>query len=108
MLGYSRERIAYRIYGLENEKVIEERSVKFNQLLKGNSYLGKKENSQRCDIDSFDIFPKENETNLQTRNKIPHLEISSETTKNENDSFFPNCKNENSRPTEVSLRSVDT
>ena len=31
MLGYSRERIVYRIYDLENKKVIEERSVKFNE-----------------------------------------------------------------------------
>ena len=64
MLGYSRERIAYRIYDLENKKVIKERTVKFNESLKGSSYLGKKENFQTRDIDSFDIIsPKENETN---------------------------------------------
>ena len=68
MLDYSRERIAYRIYDLENKKVIEERSVKFNESLKGSSYLGKKENSQTWDIDSFDfISPKENEINQQTK-----------------------------------------
>ena len=104
MQGYSRERIAYRIYDLENKKVIKERTVKFNESLKGSSYLGKKENFQTRDIDSFDIIsPKENETNQQTKNKI-----SSETTKNENDSLFPNCENQNNRPTGVSLENVDT
>ena len=94
MLGYSRERITYRIYDLKIKKVIEERSVKFNESLKGSFYLGKKENSQMWDIGSFDfISPKENETNQQTKNKIPRLEISSKTTKNENDSLFLNSEN---------------
>ena len=45
MLSYSRERMAYRIYDLENKKIIEERSAKFNKSFKGSSCLGKKENS---------------------------------------------------------------
>ena len=42
MLGYSRERIAHGVYDLENKKVIEEQLLKFNELLKGSSHLGKK------------------------------------------------------------------
>ncbi|GBN69463.1 Retrovirus-related Pol polyprotein from transposon TNT 1-94, partial [Araneus ventricosus] len=47
MLGYARDRRGYRIYDIKNRKVIEERSIKFNESLKGsnlacnvpNSYL---------------------------------------------------------------------
>ncbi|GFU91811.1 retrovirus-related Pol polyprotein from transposon RE2 [Trichonephila clavipes] len=39
MLGYARERRGYRIYDIKNQKVIEERSVKFNEYLKGSNYL---------------------------------------------------------------------
>nr|XP_042910227.1 uncharacterized protein LOC107448150 [Parasteatoda tepidariorum] len=51
MLGYSNERRAYRIYDPERNKVIEERSVKFNEKLLGSSNLFSEDKSN--DIDEF-------------------------------------------------------
>ncbi|GFW48110.1 retrovirus-related Pol polyprotein from transposon TNT 1-94 [Trichonephila clavipes] len=63
MLGYARERREYRIYDIKNQKVIEERSVKFNEYLKGSNYLGEIEN-ETWDIDSFfEVSPERNEIN---------------------------------------------
>lgn len=39
LLGYARKRIKYRIYDLSSRKIIEERTVKFNESLKGSNYF---------------------------------------------------------------------
>ncbi|GFV52498.1 retrovirus-related Pol polyprotein from transposon TNT 1-94 [Trichonephila clavipes] len=66
MLGYARERRGYRIYDIKNHKVIEDRSVKFNEYLKGSNYLGEIEN-ETWDIDSFfEVSPERNEINQNT------------------------------------------
>ncbi|GFT09028.1 retrovirus-related Pol polyprotein from transposon TNT 1-94 [Trichonephila clavipes] len=70
MLGYARERRGYRIYDIKNQKVIEERSVKFNEYLKGSNYLGEIEN-ETWDIDSFfEVSPERNEINQNTENGV--------------------------------------
>ncbi|GFU84566.1 putative RNA-directed DNA polymerase from transposon BS [Trichonephila clavipes] len=68
MLGYARERRGYRIYDIKNQKVIEERSVKFNESLRGSNYLGEVEN-ETWDTDSFfEVSPERNEINQNTDN----------------------------------------
>ncbi|GFU50199.1 retrovirus-related Pol polyprotein from transposon TNT 1-94 [Trichonephila clavipes] len=72
MLGYARERRGYRIYDIKNQKVIEERSVKFKEYLKGSNYiyLGEIEN-ETWDIDSFfEVSPERNEINQNTENGV--------------------------------------
>ncbi|GFW14543.1 retrovirus-related Pol polyprotein from transposon TNT 1-94 [Trichonephila clavipes] len=70
MLGYARERRGYRIYDIKNKKVIEERSVKFNEYLKGSNYLGEIEN-ETWDIDSFfEVSPERNEINQNTEDGV--------------------------------------
>ncbi|GFX13582.1 retrovirus-related Pol polyprotein from transposon TNT 1-94 [Trichonephila clavipes] len=70
MLGYARERRGYRIYDIKNQKVIEERSVKFNESLKDSSYLGEIEN-ETWDIDSFfEVTPETKEINENTKNEV--------------------------------------
>ncbi|GFW54177.1 retrovirus-related Pol polyprotein from transposon TNT 1-94 [Trichonephila clavipes] len=70
MLGYARERRGNRIYDIKNQKVIEERSVKFNESLKGSNYLGEIEN-ETWDIDSFfEVSPERNEINQNTENGV--------------------------------------
>ncbi|GFW54203.1 retrovirus-related Pol polyprotein from transposon TNT 1-94 [Trichonephila clavipes] len=70
MLGYARERRGYRIYDIKNQKVIEERSVKFNESLRGSNYLGEIEN-ETWDIDSFfEVSPKRKEINQNTENGV--------------------------------------
>ncbi|GFV26957.1 retrovirus-related Pol polyprotein from transposon TNT 1-94 [Trichonephila clavipes] len=70
MLGYARERRGYRIYNIKNQKVIEERSVKFNEYLKGSNYLCEIEN-ETWDIDSFfEVSPERNEINQNTENGV--------------------------------------
>ncbi|GFT44709.1 retrovirus-related Pol polyprotein from transposon TNT 1-94 [Trichonephila clavipes] len=70
MLGYARERRGYRIYDIKNQKVIGERSVKFNEYLKGSNYLGEIEN-ETWDIDSFfEVSPERNEINQNTENGV--------------------------------------
>ncbi|GFW76975.1 retrovirus-related Pol polyprotein from transposon TNT 1-94 [Trichonephila clavipes] len=70
MLGYARERRGYRIYDIKNQKVIEERSVKFNEYLKGSNYLGEIEN-ETWDIDSFfEVSPERNKINQNTENGV--------------------------------------
>ncbi|GFW49116.1 uncharacterized protein TNCV_467441 [Trichonephila clavipes] len=70
MLGHARERRGYRIYDIKNQKVIEERSVKFNEYLKGSNYLGEIEN-ETWDIDSFfEVYPERSEINQNTENGV--------------------------------------
>ncbi|GBN82325.1 Retrovirus-related Pol polyprotein from transposon TNT 1-94 [Araneus ventricosus] len=64
MLGYARDRRGYRIFDIKNRKIIEERSIKFNESLK--------------DINEFDH-----------KTKVNHLEISAEPAANENNYSIP-------------------
>ncbi|GBN40564.1 Retrovirus-related Pol polyprotein from transposon TNT 1-94 [Araneus ventricosus] len=64
MLGYARDRRGYRIYDIKHRKIIEERSIKFNESLK--------------DINEFDH-----------KTKVNHLEISAEPAANENNYSIP-------------------
>ncbi|GFY15399.1 retrovirus-related Pol polyprotein from transposon TNT 1-94 [Trichonephila clavipes] len=90
MLGYARERRGYRIYDIKNQKVIEERSVKFNEYLKGSNYLGEIEN-ETWDIDSFfDVSPERNEINQNTENGVLHnFDINNGPGAIENDNSIP-------------------
>ncbi|GBN13319.1 Retrovirus-related Pol polyprotein from transposon TNT 1-94 [Araneus ventricosus] len=87
MLGYARDRRGYRIYDIENRKIIEERSIKFNESLKGSTYLGKTK-VETWNIDSlFESTQDINEFGHKT--KVNHLEISAEPAANENNYSIP-------------------
>ncbi|GFY25251.1 retrovirus-related Pol polyprotein from transposon TNT 1-94 [Trichonephila clavipes] len=90
MLGYARERRGYRIYDIKNQKVIEERSVKFNESLKGSNYLGEIEN-ETWDIDSFfEVSPERNENNQNTENGgLSNFDINNVSVEIENDNSIP-------------------
>ncbi|GFW09747.1 retrovirus-related Pol polyprotein from transposon TNT 1-94 [Trichonephila clavipes] len=90
MLGYARERRGYRIYDIKNQKVIEERSVKFNEYLKGSNYLGEIEN-ETWDIDSFfEVSPERNEINENTENGVLYnFDINNGPGAIENDNSIP-------------------
>ncbi|GFV77709.1 retrovirus-related Pol polyprotein from transposon TNT 1-94 [Trichonephila clavipes] len=90
MLGYARERRGYRIYDIKNQKVIEERSVKFNEYLKGSNYLGEIEN-ETWDIDSFfEVSPERNEINQNTENgRLYNFDINNGPGAIENDNSIP-------------------
>ncbi|GFT35783.1 retrovirus-related Pol polyprotein from transposon TNT 1-94 [Trichonephila clavipes] len=90
MLGYARERRGYRIYDIKNQKVIEERSVKFNEYLKGSNYLGEIEN-ETWDIDSFfEVSPVRNEINQNTENGVLYnFDINNGPGAIENDNSIP-------------------
>ncbi|GFX99589.1 retrovirus-related Pol polyprotein from transposon TNT 1-94 [Trichonephila clavipes] len=90
MLGYARERRGYRIYDIKNQKVIEERSVKFNEPLKGSRYLGEIEN-KTWDIDSFfEVSPEKNENNQNTENGVlSNFDIYNVSVEIENDNSIP-------------------
>ncbi|GFW03308.1 retrovirus-related Pol polyprotein from transposon TNT 1-94 [Trichonephila clavipes] len=90
MLGYARERRGYRIYDIKNQKVIEERSVKFNEYLKGSNYLGEIEN-ETWDIDSFlKSLPKETKLIKNTENGVLYnFDINNGPGAIENDNSIP-------------------
>ncbi|GFV14364.1 retrovirus-related Pol polyprotein from transposon TNT 1-94 [Trichonephila clavipes] len=90
MLGYARERRGYRIYDIKNQKVIEERSVKFNEYLKGSNYLGEIE-IETWDIDSFfEVSPERNEINQNTENGVLYnFDINNGPGAIENDNSIP-------------------
>ncbi|GFX24932.1 retrovirus-related Pol polyprotein from transposon TNT 1-94 [Trichonephila clavipes] len=89
MLGYARERRGYRIYDIKNQKVIEERSVKFNEYLKGSNYLGEIEN-ETWDIDSFLKSLERNEINQNTENGVLYnFDINNGPGAIENDNSIP-------------------
>ncbi|GFX69532.1 retrovirus-related Pol polyprotein from transposon TNT 1-94 [Trichonephila clavipes] len=90
MLGYARERRGYRIYDIKNQKVIEERSVKFNEYLKGSNYLDEIEN-ETWDIDSFfEVSPERNEINQNTENGVLYnFDINNGPGAIENDNSIP-------------------
>ncbi|GFT94414.1 retrovirus-related Pol polyprotein from transposon TNT 1-94 [Trichonephila clavipes] len=90
MLGYARERRGYRIYDIKNQKVIEERSVKFNEYLKSSNYLGEIEN-ETWDIDSFfEVSPERNEINQNTENGVLYnFDINNGPGAIENDNSIP-------------------
>ncbi|GFT07253.1 retrovirus-related Pol polyprotein from transposon TNT 1-94 [Trichonephila clavipes] len=67
MLGYARERRGHRIYDIKNQKVIEERSVKFNEPLEGSNYL---------EIENDNSIPLQTTSSPQTgRIQLPVLEL---------------------------------
>ncbi|GBM49558.1 Retrovirus-related Pol polyprotein from transposon TNT 1-94, partial [Araneus ventricosus] len=87
MLGYARDRRGYRIYDIKHRKIIEERSIKFNESLKGSTYLGKTK-VETWNIDSlFESTQDINEFDHKT--KVNHLEISAEPAANENNYSIP-------------------
>ncbi|GFX43548.1 retrovirus-related Pol polyprotein from transposon TNT 1-94 [Trichonephila clavipes] len=79
----------YRIY-IKNQKVIEERSVKFNESLKGSNYLGEIEN-ETWDIDSFfEVYPERNKINQNTENGVlSNFDINNGPVAIENDNSIP-------------------
>ncbi|GBM97118.1 Retrovirus-related Pol polyprotein from transposon TNT 1-94 [Araneus ventricosus] len=87
MLGYAGDRRGYRIYDIKNRKIIEERSIKFNESLKGSTYLGKTK-VETWNIDSlFESTQNINEFGHKT--KVNHLEISAEPAANEKNYSIP-------------------
>ncbi|GFV02818.1 retrovirus-related Pol polyprotein from transposon TNT 1-94 [Trichonephila clavipes] len=90
MLGYARERRGYRIYDIKNQKVLDERSVKFKESLKGSNYLGEIEN-ETWDIDSFfEVSPERNEINQNTKNGVlSNFDINNVSVEIENDNSIP-------------------
>ncbi|GFX08543.1 retrovirus-related Pol polyprotein from transposon TNT 1-94 [Trichonephila clavipes] len=90
MLAYARERRGYQIYDIKNQKVIEERSVKFNESLKDSNYLGEIEN-ETWDIDSFfEVSPERNEINQNTENGVlSNFDINNGPVAIENDNSIP-------------------
>ncbi|KAF8768395.1 hypothetical protein HNY73_021219 [Argiope bruennichi] len=84
MLGFAKERKGYRIYDIQSRKIIEERSVKFNESLKGSTYLGKTK-AETWDINSLlETSPAACEINQKTKNEISSLEIPDESAEDEN------------------------
>lgn len=72
MLGYSRERIGYRLFDIENKVVVEERNVIFNETQKGSYYMrkGMKGNSyESWNIEDF-INISSNDDNDNEENEI--------------------------------------
>ncbi|GBN74197.1 Retrovirus-related Pol polyprotein from transposon TNT 1-94 [Araneus ventricosus] len=87
VLGYARDRRGYRIYDIKNRKIIEGRSIKFNESLKGSTYLGKTK-VETWNIDTlFESTQDINEFDHKT--KVNHLEISAEPAANENNYSIP-------------------
>ncbi|GBM54905.1 Retrovirus-related Pol polyprotein from transposon TNT 1-94 [Araneus ventricosus] len=87
MLGYARDRRGYQIYDIKNRIIIEKRSIKFNESLKGSTYLGKTK-VETWNIDSlFESTPDIKEFGHKT--KVNHLEISAEPAANENNYSIP-------------------
>ncbi|GFT15358.1 retrovirus-related Pol polyprotein from transposon TNT 1-94 [Trichonephila clavipes] len=90
MLGYARERRGYRIYDIKNQKVIEERSVKFNEYLKGSNYLGEIENKAWNNDSFFEVSPERNEINQNTENGVLYnFDINNGPGAIENDNSIP-------------------
>ncbi|GFV21254.1 retrovirus-related Pol polyprotein from transposon TNT 1-94 [Trichonephila clavipes] len=85
MIEYAGER-----YDIKNQKIIEERSVKFNESLNGRSYLGEIEN-ETWDIDLFfEVSTERNEINQNTENGVSsNLEINNGPVAIENDNSIP-------------------
>ncbi|GFX64212.1 retrovirus-related Pol polyprotein from transposon TNT 1-94 [Trichonephila clavipes] len=90
MLGYARERRGYRIYDIKNQKVIQERSVKFNESLKGSCYLCEIENETWYINSFFEVSPERNEINQNTENGVlSNFDINNASVEIENDNSFP-------------------
>ncbi|KAF8795243.1 hypothetical protein HNY73_003115 [Argiope bruennichi] len=89
ILGYARERKGYRIYDNKSRKIIEERSVKFNESLKGCTYLGKMKAETWNIMSMLETSPAICEINQKTKSEISSLEIPAESAEDENsDSSF--------------------
>lgn len=73
MVGYARSRSGYRIYDIKNQRVIEERTVKFHENTMGSALLNTKELSKEqfkiFDVES--LFKRTNEELIEDRDEIP-------------------------------------
>lgn len=87
MVGYSRERVGYRLFDLERNFIIEERNVIFNESVKGSHYLNEPELIQNKEEKWCieDILKISDHYDADTRNK-DHNENDRETDENINDS----------------------
>ncbi|GBM15073.1 Retrovirus-related Pol polyprotein from transposon TNT 1-94 [Araneus ventricosus] len=89
MLGYAIHRRVYRIYGIKNLKIIEERSIKFKESLKGSTYLGKgstylgKTKVETLNIDSL-FEPAQDINGLDLKTRVNRSVNSAEPAANEN------------------------
>ncbi|KAF8787977.1 Retrovirus-related Pol polyprotein like [Argiope bruennichi] len=103
MLGYARERKGYRIYDIKSRKIIEERSVKFNESLKGSTYLGKTK-AETWDINSLlETSPAACEINQKTKSEISSLEIPDESAEDENSDSSILYHSRTSRQTDAAI-----
>jgi hypothetical protein len=66
-VGYSRDRIAYRIYDITKNIVIEERAVKFDEKLKGSEFITKNSESYLWNVENLSQF---NFSNLEAETEI--------------------------------------
>jgi len=62
MIGYARSRSGYRIYDIKNQRVIEERSVKFHENVMGSNLLNFKRLSNK-ELEVFDFESLKGKTN---------------------------------------------
>lgn len=86
MLGYSRERIAYRIFNTECKQIIEERNVVFDETQKGSYHLKDcqlNKNYRRWDIENF--FDISESTQVETNGQHNDDDTDNESIVNEND-----------------------
>lgn len=78
MVGYSRERKAYRLFDIERESIVEERNVTFIENQKGGHYLEGKEKEEYFDWNNEYFIDTLNDNNLNDNNKsqneIDHVE----------------------------------
>lgn len=102
MVGYSRERVGYRLFDLERNLIIEERNVTFNESVKGSHYLNEPELIQNKEEKWCieDILKISDHYDAGTRNK-DHNESDRETDENINDSDQNDERQYN--PTDVNL-----
>ncbi|KAK2578203.1 hypothetical protein KPH14_012814 [Odynerus spinipes] len=64
MIGYSKDRRGYRIYDPENKQVIEERSVKFNEIGLGKKFIER--NNNKASKYEYDSILLDDETEIDT------------------------------------------
>ncbi|KAF8785314.1 hypothetical protein HNY73_010872 [Argiope bruennichi] len=103
ILGYARERKGYRIYDIKSRKIIEERSVKFNESLKGSTYFGKTK-AETWDINLLlETSPTACKINQKIISEISSLEILDESAKDENSDSSILYHSRTSRQTDAAL-----
>lgn len=95
MVGYARSRSGYRIYDVKNQKVIEERTVKFHENTMGSALVNSKEiSNEKFDILDFESLfekPDDESIDITVQNEILRDDVDagsddeSDTTDNEGD-----------------------